>query len=222
MNTWVISDTHFGHENILKFCRRPFRDEGHMNRTMIERWCNRVKPEDTIYHLGDFGYLKGSQGQKTTEQQMQELLSLLPGKKILIRGNHDKSCKRMMEYGFDFACENLTIDIEGLPGSPRLLLNHYPLRELPPTWDRDHVAPYYVLHGHVHNSTAVERVPHEHKGELVNIPWFNINCCVELHNYEPVTIQTIVRQHADRLINRAAFARDPLRQIQKHGPPTED
>jgi calcineurin-like phosphoesterase family protein len=216
-NTWVISDTHFGHENILKFCNRPFRDEAHMNRTMIERWCHHVKNEDTIYHLGDFGYLKGSQTYKTTEQQMQELLSILPGKKILIRGNHDKSTKRMLEYGFDFVCDSLYLIVEGIAGHGGcpVLLNHYPLREPPPNFSRDGQAPVFVLHGHIHNSKAVERIPHEHKGELVNIPAFNINCSVEMQNYEPITIQHAINRHIERM-NNPSFWRDEYRQVPEH------
>lgn len=29
VNIWVVSDTHFGHGNIIKYCGRPFRDADH-------------------------------------------------------------------------------------------------------------------------------------------------------------------------------------------------
>lgn len=70
MKEWIISDTHFSHAKIIEYCNRPFRNVEQMNETIIARWKGAVKPEDVVYHLG---------------------ISQLPGKKILIRGNHDKS-----------------------------------------------------------------------------------------------------------------------------------
>jgi calcineurin-like phosphoesterase family protein len=171
MNTWVISDTHFGHRNIIDYCRRPFADASHMDTTMIRRWNERVKPEDLVYHLGDFGMVK--------DDYAARILRQLAGKKILILGNHDKSAKRMMEFGFDFACEAMVVKPDGM--NSRLYLVHHPQQFKPIDVD-------YVLHGHIHNSTTEERRK-LHKGtELVEIPKFNLNLSVELTNYEPVPL----------------------------------
>lgn len=35
---FVIVDTHFGHENIIKYCNRSFRDTKHMNSALIKKW----------------------------------------------------------------------------------------------------------------------------------------------------------------------------------------
>jgi calcineurin-like phosphoesterase family protein len=75
---WVISDTHFGHQNIIRYCNRPFADEKEMNEAMIERWNSVVKPGDIVYHLGDVYF--GEQG---------KVLHKLVGRKRLILGNHD-------------------------------------------------------------------------------------------------------------------------------------
>jgi hypothetical protein len=49
MRTWVTSDLHFGHKNIMKFCpvtRARFRDDvDYMNTAMVEEWNAKVKPE---------------------------------------------------------------------------------------------------------------------------------------------------------------------------------
>jgi calcineurin-like phosphoesterase family protein len=51
---WFTADHHFGHENIIKFCNRPFASAQEMDEAMIERWNSVVKPDDKVYHLGDF------------------------------------------------------------------------------------------------------------------------------------------------------------------------
>lgn len=84
---FVTSDTHFGHENFLKFTDehgkkiRPFDSVDEMNEVMIERWNSVVKPGDKIYHLGDVYF--GSQ------QKAVEIMKRLNGQKRLIVGNHD-------------------------------------------------------------------------------------------------------------------------------------
>lgn len=58
---WFTSDQHFGHTNIIMSCNRPFATVEEMDHAMIERWNRAVKPDDTVFHLGDFT-LKDSNG----------------------------------------------------------------------------------------------------------------------------------------------------------------
>ena len=57
---FVISDCHFYHPNIIKYCNRPFLDNSGnpdietMNMVLFENWNKMVKPDDTIFYLGDF------------------------------------------------------------------------------------------------------------------------------------------------------------------------
>jgi len=81
---FFISDTHFCHENIIRFCDRPFSCAEEMNEAMIERWNARVKPGDKIYHLGDVGL-----GFKGEDKRLENILRRLNGQKRLIVGNHD-------------------------------------------------------------------------------------------------------------------------------------
>ena len=46
-NVFFTSDTHFWHENIIKFCNRPFSSIEEMNDTIIENW-NKVVDENKI------------------------------------------------------------------------------------------------------------------------------------------------------------------------------
>jgi calcineurin-like phosphoesterase family protein len=81
MVVFFISDTHFGHENIIRMCRRPFGSVAEMDEALIARWNERVGAADTIYHLGDFCY-RNRCGADT-------YLRCLNGQIHLIAGNHD-------------------------------------------------------------------------------------------------------------------------------------
>jgi calcineurin-like phosphoesterase family protein len=81
---WFTSDTHFFHENIIKFCNRPFLSAADMNKTLIHNWNKVVGPNDFVYHLGDV-FIGG------TEEERCEVLYALNGRKRLIIGNHDES-----------------------------------------------------------------------------------------------------------------------------------
>ena len=183
MTTWITSDSHFDHERIIEYCSRPYRNAEQMTEDLIRRWNNRVGPEDTVYHLGDVGMNKGD--------RLSTIIRRLNGqRKILVCGNHDKTAARMMEFGFDFACEAMVVEC----CNRRLLLNHRPLLERP-VWAGDPAPPIdYVLHGHIHNSTPEDRKALNKSSELVHIPSWNINLSVEMTNYEPVPLEWVVKR----------------------------
>lgn len=93
MTTWFTSDTHFGHKNIIKYCDRPFYDVHTMNSEIIRRWNETVRDDDTVYHLGDFAFL--------SFDDAAAIMRRLNGRKILIRGNHDRKPDRMSTMGFE-------------------------------------------------------------------------------------------------------------------------
>lgn len=132
---WFTSDTHFGHVNVIEYCGRPFTQVDEMNRVMIERWNARVRPEDTVYHLGDFAF--------GPYESIAKFLGLLKGYIHLVRGNHDRSLQRMGQAGFYDVHSSTTIIHKGL----RLLLSHKPVVDVPADVD-------YHLHGHVHEKWA--------------------------------------------------------------------
>ena len=53
---WFTSDTHFGHKNILKFCKRPWDTVEEMVEGLIQNWNRVVGKDDLIFHLGDFAF----------------------------------------------------------------------------------------------------------------------------------------------------------------------
>lgn len=82
MSRWFTSDLHFGHQNIIDFCERPFSSVDEMNWQLVARYNALVDPEDEVFFLGDICMGK-------TKDTLQ-FVELLHGTKYLIPGNHDK------------------------------------------------------------------------------------------------------------------------------------
>ena len=85
LDTWIISDTHFFHENIGRYCSRP----ENWQELIIKNWNDLVSPDETILHLGDFAL-----GNKTN---FDLLAGMLNGRLVLIQGNHDRISKSYCE-----------------------------------------------------------------------------------------------------------------------------
>lgn len=119
-NIFFTSDTHFFHANSIKFDKRPFTSVDNMHKGLIKRWNSVVKPNDYVYHLGDLGMPKGPYAAK----QMQNIISQLNGRKIILRGNHDKGHTTLQYYGFDIAFQYMAMEIAG----EIVTICHYPLR----------------------------------------------------------------------------------------------
>lgn len=129
------NDTHFGHENIIKYCGRPFKNAQQMDEILIKNWNDRVKPEDTVYHLGDVFFSMDIAEARKIRQR-------LNGTVHLIKGNHDKiACS--MKYDWEWIREQVLLDT---PYGP-VFLNHYPMR----AWDRSHRGGWHLF-DHVHGA----------------------------------------------------------------------
>ena len=53
-DVFIISDTHFSHDNIIGYSNRPFNNVEEMNETLVRNWNSVVKPTDWVICLGDF------------------------------------------------------------------------------------------------------------------------------------------------------------------------
>ena len=142
---YFTSDSHYFHENILNFCKRPFENVQEMNKKMIENWNNKVPTDGIVFHLGDFswgGY-----------QQWKQIREQLNGEIILIKGNHClKNLTPTAHSLFKKVVFQMRIEIEGR----RIWLNHFPLLCYSGTY-RDFNGLEYNLFGHVHLSNHKER-----------------------------------------------------------------
>lgn len=135
MSTFFTSDQHIGHENIVHNLGegRPFQSLNHMHSVSRNNWFQTVKPEDTVYVLGDaaLGNL----------EQSILFFSDLPGHKKFMPGNHDKigrtnSAARNSKFrplyesvGFEILAENITITVDTSYGPQPVILSHYPYGE---------------------------------------------------------------------------------------------
>ena len=139
---FFTSDTHFYHENIIRFSNRPFANLDEMHTAIIERWNAKIGKGDLVYHLGDFAL-------KCTPQQARDLRAQLNGQIILIRGNHDKIADGIKDA---FAAvkdyDEISVpDDDTDNGKRKIVLLHYALR----VWNSSHHGSYH-LYGHSHGS----------------------------------------------------------------------
>ena len=143
MKTWVTSDLHFGHKNIMNFCpetRARFNnDVTYMNNAMAEEWNHKVQPEDTVYILGDVAFMSGSDAGRMVKR--------LNGKKILIQGNHDK--KTLKDATFFNAFEEVHNYLFVNYDKHKIVMFHYPIAE----WDQMHRGALH-FYGHLHGGKS--------------------------------------------------------------------
>lgn len=133
MAVLFTADTHFGHAGARALYRRPFRSVAEMDAAIIERWNEVVRPDDEVWHLGDF-----SVGQKPG--RVVELLESLNGAKHLITGNNDDDS--VVRSG---TWQSVQPYREVVADGQHLILCHYPFR----TW-RNMARGWIDLHGHSH------------------------------------------------------------------------
>lgn len=167
MKTWITSDQHFHHANILNFTDsegnliRPGFDDVHdMNEYMITRWNEAVDPGDKVYNIGDI-VMKGA------AWAFEDIIPHLNGEIVLIKGNHDKA--KLHVYAKYFKDVRSEIHMKTFKGN-MVIFTHRPilLPDLGPS------LPYYVfnVHGHIHQN------------EIEDKRYYNV--CVEKHDYRPV------------------------------------
>ena len=104
---FVTSDNHFGHQNIIHLCNRPFYSVEEMDDTMIKNWNEIVSKNDIVINCGDFAWRGRSK----------EFRNKLNGIIILIRGNHDYNVSE--DDGFIIVEGNITIG--------NMILSHHPI-----------------------------------------------------------------------------------------------
>jgi len=121
--------------NIIKYCNRPFKNVVEMDECMIQRWNERVKDGDTVYHLGDI-----SMGNPYL------YLKRLRGIKHVIVGNHDRpmSLRSLASMG-DLASISDLLEVKDRGRD--IVLCHYAMR----VWNKSHHGSLH-FYGHSHGS----------------------------------------------------------------------
>lgn len=142
---WFISDTHFGHANIRKFCpsTRLGNDTDEHDRILIRNWQNVVMPNDRVYHLGDMFFCNAERARSIMDQ--------LTGQIHLIYGNHDKVIKSNKDLRDRFVAvhDYHELNLDGI----KIILFHFPILE----FYQIHRGAFH-LYGHVHGNKDTHSV----------------------------------------------------------------
>lgn len=140
MATWLTSDLHLFHKNIIQYCNRPFCDEYEMNATIVNKWNDTVRDEDRVVVVGDL-----TAGLYDRKQELAEVIKSLRGRKVLVLGNHDHmSAGWYKRAGFEVVTKSLVEE--------DILFVHKPATEHNPKSIRlqEQHRPKLIVHGHIH------------------------------------------------------------------------
>jgi len=174
---YLASDNHWWHGNVIGFCNRPFTSVEYMNEKMVEKWNLVVKPEDTVYYLGDFSL--AIRPVETITPRLNGIKKIVPGNHDWIFPNHKKFKKdpqKWTNFYQDAGWEILPIHYElNIDGLANFNLCHFPYENDMAHMLRDgKVVPdkyaqwrlkdtgRWLIHGHVHQHGRV-------KGRMINV-----------------------------------------------------
>lgn len=159
--TFFVADTHFGEDNIRRYENRPFSSAKEMDAALIMNWDSVVGIDDEVYVLGDFG----------ANEDEERILSMLNGKKYLIKGNHDTHDNEYYRKAGFAEVYDMPVLYAGF-----WILSH----------DMVYVntnMPYANLFGHVHNNPAIKDYSSQH---------FCVS--VERIGYTPISFEEIKKK----------------------------
>ena len=153
---WITSDLHFMHTNIIGYCDRPFFNVDSMTDALMAT-LQKVPKDELIIFGGDMAM---GNYQKTVE-----LIRLLPGRKILVAGNHDLTRDGQSKLAFEKNLFEAVVPFLAWLGYQRRLVvvSHYPIL-VPETYKNTPVLNY---HGHLHEKT----LPSTLMVKYMNVGW---------------------------------------------------
>lgn len=151
---WVIPDPHFKHQKLIDKGYRP----SNFMELIIENWRDMITNNDTVIVLGDVTW---------RPQELLGLLRSLPGRKLLVKGNHDtNSYLWYMKHGFAAAMEHMVLSMHGA----NLLFTHKPVSH---NYDLN-------IHGHLHGFES----------KLPILTHYSVS--LEKSQYKPILLDKIV------------------------------
>lgn len=177
IETYFISDTHFGHKNILEYEKeaRPFSTLEEMHEVMIDRWNSVVRCNDIVYHLGDFCFGRSNMA----------IAARLNGKKRLVMGNHDTYPSADYLQYFE--------KLYGMVFYERCVLSHMPVHPngLGSRWMLN-------VHGHLHSKSVRRIIMQDTPCETMvdDENYFNVSC--EQNNLTPIH-RDVIRERLKEL-----------------------
>jgi calcineurin-like phosphoesterase family protein len=161
---WMTSDLHLQHENIISFCDRPFHQVAHMTEALIAI-LQKVPADELIVFVGDMDI--------GTYEKTVDLIRRIPGRKILVAGNHDFTRDGKCRLALEKDLFEAVVPFLAWQGYQNrlVIVSHYPIR-IP---DDYKYTPVLNYHGHLHEKT----LPPQLMIKYMNVGWdinYSMNC----------------------------------------------
>lgn len=173
MSTWFYGDPHYGHANIIRYASRPFGDVTEMDSIMAERYRACIQAQDLVIWLGDCAF----------GATARDLVASLPGRRILIKGNHDGSRAQAVQMGFEEVYRESNLWLDGIG----CRLNHFPYATPESVyWDKfkgrrpPRIEGEVLIHGHTHQTQP--------EG-----PVYSVNVGVDAWGFRPVGVDDVAQ-----------------------------
>jgi len=159
---WFTSDWHLGHDNVMKFSERPFKEIGEMNERVISNMISAIRPGDEFFFLGDLAWRRYA---------LDGFFERWPRNVNFhwILGNHDRQWQP-----FKKKCASIGDMKKTKVDGNAVILSHYPML----TWDRSHYNSWMLFGHHHRNSHGTAELEDRIQGKM-----FNVN--LEWNNYMP-------------------------------------
>lgn len=161
--TWITSDLHLFHKNIIVYCGRSHADEYEMNADIVSIWNKTVADSDRVIMVGDL-----SAGVMGRYEELCTLIGTLKGHKTLIRGNHDHQTDAWYKAaGFADVHNWLIVDDKLFIHKPATSMNTDVINLV------EQIKPRLVVHGHIHDDRP--NIP----GHF-NVAWDRHKCLIRM------------------------------------------
>jgi calcineurin-like phosphoesterase family protein len=172
---FLTSDTHFGHAGVCRFTRRdgvtklrPWTDPEEMDEAMVQRWNDRVRPNDKVYHLGDV----------VMSRKSLSIMDRLNGDKVLIRGNHD--IFKDEDYRKYFR------ELRAYHVMNGMILSHIPIHS-------ESLGRFGVnIHGHTHADRVMRPLVTSGRSDVVDVRYHCV--CVEQTDFAPILFEDVIKR----------------------------
>jgi calcineurin-like phosphoesterase family protein len=164
-DAYIISDTHFGHRNIIKYCNRPFKNEDIMDERLVKNWNSVVSESGKVVHLGDFAY---PWKEKDSDELITSYRKALNGNIFFLLGNHDKQIRKISFWKGLFN----TVRTKPMVIHKHFILSHEPVEILPDGM--------FNICGHIHEKT------------IDDPRYFNVSA--EQIGYKPIKLSKVMEE----------------------------
>ena len=187
--TYIFSDPHFCHKNIINYCSRPFEFStdgvNKMNETILNNIISTVPDGSSLICLGDWTMMYSKANQKYIESVF---LILKEHKYILysLLGNHDINFDKGNLYNLNPTKYFLDNGFQECWSGPTIVNNFFILSHEPIQLEANSI--YVNLHGHIHNTAICDLTQYPIKPNAYNHFY---NCCMDIHDFKPILFREI-------------------------------